>query len=154
MLKSLGDYLDSVPLILRIGLGGTQLFSHGLPKLFEPERWAGLGGAMANLGITFAPTFWGFMAGFTEALGGLLLIIGLLVRPTSVVLIFVLFVAGLQNVVTAGLAGLAGGRAHPIDAGIGLLALLVLGAGKWSLDRKLGFESAQPKKRDAAAQAV
>ena len=139
MLKSLGNYIESVPLILRIGLGATQLFAHGLPKLMEPERWEATGRAMGNLGINFAPVFWGFMAGFSEAVCGLFLLIGLFVRPSCVILLWVMFVAAAQNVITAG--SLAGGRAHPIDAGVGLLALLVLGAGKYSLDRKFGWDA-------------
>lgn len=119
----------------------TMLFSHGLPKLIAPERWESLGQAMASIGITFAPVFWGFMAAVTETLGGLLLIFGLFVRPTAAVLVFVLFVAAAQNVVSAGTLG--GGRAHPIDAAAGMIALLLLGAGKWSLDRKLGFDQVE-----------
>jgi putative oxidoreductase len=139
MFKSLGNYSDLVPLILRLGLGTTHVFSHGIPKLLEgPERWEGTGRAMGNLGITFAPMFWGFMAGATEAVGGLLLILGLFVRPTSVVLLFVLFVAAVQNLANAG--NLTGGRAHPVDAGFGLLAILILGAGKYSLERKWGLD--------------
>jgi putative oxidoreductase len=142
MLKSLGKYGDYAPLALRLMLGTTLLFSHGIPKLMEgPERWEGSGRAMANLGITFAPMFWGFMVGATEALAGLLFWLGLAVRPTSVMMLFVMFVAALQNVVNAGgLGGLAGGRAHPIDFAAGCVALLILGAGAMSLDRKLGFE--------------
>ena len=139
LMKSLGAYGDTAPLILRLGMGLTQLFAHGIPKIVEgPERWESLGRAMQTLGIGFAPVFWGFMAGAVEVVGGLLLIVGLAVRPTSVALLFVMFVAAAQNLATAG--SLAGGRAHPIDAGVGLLALLVLGAGKYSLDRKWGLE--------------
>jgi putative oxidoreductase len=149
MMKSLAAYSDSAPLILRIGLGLTQLFAHGIPKLLEgPERWEALGRAMGTLGITFAPMFWGFMAGAVETVGGLLLLVGLAVRPTSVALLFVMFVAAAQNVATAG--SLAGGRAHPIDAGVGLLALLVLGAGKYSLDRKWGLEAPAAQTKSAA----
>jgi putative oxidoreductase len=140
MLRSLGNYIDSVPLVLRVGLGATQLFAHGLPKLFNPEGWERTGQAMASLGIGFAPVFWGFMAGAMETLCGLLLIVGLWVRPSCVVLLWIMFVAAAQNVVTAG--SLAGGRAHPIDAGVGLLALLILGAGAYSLDRKFGWDAA------------
>ena len=141
MLKSLGKYSDYAPLAIRLLLGTTLVFSHGLPKLMEPDRWESSGRAMANLGITFAPVFWGFMVGATEALAGVLFWIGLAVRPASALMLFVMFVAALQNVVNAGgLAGLAGGRAHPIDFAGGALALMILGAGALSLDRKLGLE--------------
>jgi putative oxidoreductase len=151
MLTSLGKYSDYAPLAIRLLLGTTLLFSHGIPKLMEPDRWESSGRAMANLGITFAPVFWGFMVGATEALAGLLFWLGLAVRPASALMIFVMFVAALQNVINAGgLGGLAGGRAHPIDFAAGALALLILGAGAYSLDRKLGFAaptSAQPSAR-------
>jgi putative oxidoreductase len=155
MLTSLGKYSDYAPLAIRLLLGTTLLFSHGLPKLMEPDRWESSGRAMANLGITFAPVFWGFMVGATEALAGLLFWIGLAVRPASALMLFVMFVAALQNVVNAGgIAGLAGGRAHPIDFAAGALALLILGAGAMSLDRKLGLEkpaSAQAPPRRSVA---
>lgn len=149
MLTFLGKYSDYAPLAIRLLLGTTLVFSHGIPKLLEgSERWEGSGRAMANLGITFAPVFWGFMVGFTEALAGLLFWVGLAVRPASALMLFVMFVAALNNVVNAGgLGGLAGGRAHPIDFAGGALALMILGAGALSLDRKLGFD------KPAAAQA-
>jgi putative oxidoreductase len=151
MLTSLGRYGDYAPLAIRLLLGATLLFSHGIPKLMEPDRWESSGRAMAHLGITFAPVFWGFMVGATEALAGLLFWLGLAVRPASALMIFVMFVAALQNVITAGgLGGLAGGRAHPVDFAAGAIALMILGAGAYSLDRKLGLAepvSAQPPSR-------
>ncbi len=93
---------------------------------------------MANLGITFAPVFWGFMAAATETLAGLLFLVGLAVRPSAVIMLFVMFVASLQNLVTQG--NLLGPRAHPADAAAGLIALLILGAGAYSLDKKLGLD--------------
>ena len=152
MLNSLGQYRELVPVVLRVGLGMTMLFSHGLPKLLEPERWEATGRAMQAVGIGFAPAFWGFMAASTETLGGLLLLLGLFVRPTAAVLTFVLFVAAAQNVVTAG--SLGGGRAHPVDAGAGMLALLILGAGIYSLDRKLGLDAQKREAPRPAGQAV
>jgi putative oxidoreductase len=148
MLKSLGKYSDYAPLVIRVMLGTTLLFSHGVPKLLEgPERWEGSGRAMANIGVTFAPMFWGFMVGFTEALAGLMYWLGLGVRPASVVMLFVMFIAALQNVVNAG--SLGGGRAHPVDFAAGALALLILGAGAYSLDRKLGLEKPAAPARQA-----
>ena len=138
MLKFFGKYREFVPLVLRLMLGMTLFFSHGLPKITAPDRWEREGEAMANLGITFAPVFWGFMAGATETLAGLLFIIGLAVRPSALVMIFVMFVASLNSLVNVG--NLAGGRAHPVDFAAGALALLILGAGAYSLDRKWGLE--------------
>lgn len=123
--------------ILRVGLGLTSLFLRGISQLAGgPARYEELGGAMENLGIGFAPVFWGFMAAFTEAAGGLLLVLGLFVRPACVLLVFTMLVASLQGLVNNGT--LMGARAHPFELGIAYLALLFLGAGKYSLDRKLG----------------
>jgi len=119
-------------------LGLTLFFAHGLPKITAPDRWEREGEAMANLGITFAPVFWGFMAGATETLAGILFLIGLAVRPSALVMLFVMFVAALNSVVNAG--SLGGGRAHPIDFAAGAIALLILGAGAYSLDKKLGLD--------------
>ena len=136
MFKSLGKYADYLPVLLRLGLGLTFVFAHGLPKVLEgPEGWAGTGKAMASLGITFWPTFWGAFADFGELIGGILLLVGLFVRPTALFLLSILFVAGAQNVVTAG--SLRGGRAHPVDTASAMVGLLILGAGKYSLDEKL-----------------
>jgi putative oxidoreductase len=141
MLTFLGKYRDYAPLVLRILLGLTLVFSHGLPKIMAPDRWEREGQAMANLGITFAPVFWGFMAGATELVAGILFLIGLAVRPASVMVLFIMFVAALNNVVSAGgLSGLQGGRSHPIDFAAGTIALLLLGAGMMSVDRKIGWD--------------
>jgi putative oxidoreductase len=140
MLTFFGKYRDIVPLVLRIMLGLTLVFSHGLPKIMAPDRWEREGQAMANLGITFAPVFWGFMAGASELTVGILFLIGLAVRPGAFMVLFIMFVAALNNVVAAGgLSGLQGGRSHPIDFAAGTFALLILGAGKMSVDRKIGW---------------
>ena len=136
MFKSLGKYADNIPLILRLGFGLTFVFAHGLPKVLEgPEGWAQTGRAMASLGINFAPTFWGAFACWSELIGGILLLVGLFVRPVAMVLLSILFVAGAQNIINAG--SLRGGRAHPVDAATGLIGLVILGAGKYSLDQKV-----------------
>lgn len=42
--------------VIRVGLG-VMMMTHGYPKLMGgPAGWEGLGGVMAVLGITFAPT--------------------------------------------------------------------------------------------------
>lgn len=138
MFNFLGKYRQYAPLAIRLVLGLTLVFAHGLPKLMAPDRWEREGQAMANLGITFAPVFWGFMAGATELTAGICFLIGLAVRPASAMVLFIMFVAALQSVVTQG--SLAGGRAHPIDFAAGALALLLLGAGSLSVDHKIGWD--------------
>lgn len=117
-------------LLLRLGLGVVFLF-HGVPKLAAgPEQWTQLGGAMAVFGITFAPVFWGLMAALAEALGGALLILGLLVRPAAFFLLVTMIVA------TTMLAGGDNGFsrvAHPLSLAIVFLALLVTGGGRYAL---------------------
>jgi len=126
-------------------LGLTLVFSHGLPKVMAPDRWENTGQAMASLGITFAPVFWGFMAGATELLAGVLFLIGLAVRPSAALMVFVMFVAAAQSVATVG--NLGGGRAHPVDFAAGAIALTILGAGAYSLDRKLGLDRPRAKEQ-------
>jgi putative oxidoreductase len=153
MFKGLGKYAGHASLILRIGLGLTFVFAHGLPKVLEgPEAWTSTGKAMASLGITFAPMFWGAFACFAEVIGGVLLLVGLLVRPTALILTSILVVAAAQNIVNTG--NLRGSRAHPVDASAGLLALAVLGAGKWSLDEKSGLDETMVKRESARHQGV
>lgn len=138
MLTLLGKYRDYVPLVLRTMLGLTLVFSHGLPKVMAPDRWENTGRAMAAIGITFAPVFWGFMAGATELVAGILFLVGLAVRPAAATMVFVMFVAASQSLATRG--SLGGGQAHPVDFAAGAIALLILGAGMFSLDRKLGLD--------------
>ncbi len=125
-------------LILRVGLGSTSFFLRGITQMSGgAERYEELGGAMANIGITFTPLLWGFMAAFTECIGGLLLMLGLFVRPACIFLVFVMSMASIQGLVNNGTLMMA--RAHPLELGIAYLALRFLGVGKYSLDRKYGL---------------
>lgn len=133
MLSFLGKYRDPGLLLLRIGLG-IMFLNHGLPKLMGgPERWAGMGGAMKNLGITFAPAFWGFMAAFAESAGGVALILGLAFRPACLLLAFTMTVATLYHLNKGD--GIRG-ASHAIEVGIVFLSLVLIGPGKYSLDKK------------------
>ncbi|OAQ38557.1 DoxX family protein [Pedobacter psychrophilus] len=127
------NYKDLGLLIGRIGLGGMMIF-HGLPKLMGgPEKWEALGGSMQSLGITFLPTFWGFMAGFAEGIGGLLIVLGLLFRPAAILIILTLIVAAASH-----FAGGDGwkGAAHAIETGLAFFVLFFVGPGKYSVDKR------------------
>src|SRR5690606_7683213 len=123
-------------LLLRVGLGIMFVVVHGLPKLLGgPERWKAVGSAMSNLGIHFAPAAWGFAAAMAEFGGGILLILGLFTRFASASMAFVMLVATTQY--------LAKGEpllraSHPIEVGVAVVALAIMGAGAYSRDRRLG----------------
>ena len=134
ILTFLDKHRDIGLLILRIGFGLMFLY-HGLPKLFGgPEKWEGLGGAMATFGITFIPAFWGFMAAISEALGGLCLILGLFFRPACILLTITMVVAAASHL---GRGEGVRGAAHALKAGTVFLSFILIGPGKYSLDEKL-----------------
>jgi len=121
-------------LLLRIGIG-TMFFLHGWPKLSGgTATWEKIGQNMELLGIGFLPVFWGFMAAFAEAIGGLLLALGLLFRPVCLLLLITMVVATTKHV-TAGDG--FGGYSHALEAAILFLSLLFIGPGKYSLDHQL-----------------
>ncbi|MBE2216904.1 MAG: DoxX family protein [Ignavibacteria bacterium] len=131
----LDKHKDAGILFLRIGIGIAFIFTHGWGKMFGgPELWTKLGGSMANLGITFAPTFWGFMASVSEFGGGILILLGLFTRPASAFMAFTMFVAFMQH--TSKLD--PWNRAiYPMEMFAVFMALLFIGAGKYSLDNLL-----------------
>lgn len=120
-------------LILRVGIGIT-IFFHGLPKIMGgPERWEMLGSTMSNLGINFAPTFWGFMAAFAETVGGILFALGLFFRPAAFLLVGTMIVA-LTMHLSQGDDFMKYG--HALDLLIVFVAALFTGPGRYSLDAK------------------
>ena len=136
--KSLSKYRDFGILILRAGLGIMFMYAHGSGKLFAgPERWAAVGVSMKHVGITFAPVFWGMMSATVEFFGGFFLLLGLFVRPAALALTFNMVVASLTIYAASG--SVIGVNAQPIEVGIATLALLFIGAGKYSIDQKLGY---------------
>lgn len=129
----LGRYSDLGVLVLRVGLGLMMMF-HGWPKVQGgPSKWAGLGGSMSLFGIDAFPTFWGAAAAFTELVGGALLVLGLGTRPAAALLAFVMFVAAANHYAEEGLRA----ASHPIETGLGLIALLFLGTGRYGLEDRL-----------------
>ena len=120
-------------LILRIGIG-IMFMLHGAPKLLGgPERWEQIGQAMQNLGITFLPTFWGFMAGFAEFVGGLCLVLGLFWVPACLLLIFTMIIAAIMHISQ----GDPFPRySHAVESAILFVSLIFIGAGQYRLSKK------------------
>lgn len=127
-------YRDHGLLFARVGLG-VMFIAHGWPKLVGgPEQWEKVGGAMASLGLDFAPMFWGFAGAGAEVFGGLLLALGLLTRPALFFLICTMTVAAIKHIEAGdGFKGYS----HAVEAGIMFIGLFLIGPGKFSLDKKL-----------------
>ncbi|MBC7923863.1 MAG: DoxX family protein [Ferruginibacter sp.] len=134
---------DAGLLLLRIGLG-LMFMVHGGPKLAGgPAYWQKIGESLAAFGITFLPQFWGFMAGFAEFGGGLLLLLGLFFRPSCLLLLITMVVATNSHLSRGDDLN---GASHAIEAGVTFLGLLFIGPGRFSLDEKL-FKSSRGQRR-------
>lgn len=128
---ALNKYRDAGLLILRIGIGCMFIY-HGFPKIFGgPQMWTNVGlMAMPGLGIKFAPAFWGFMAGFSELVGGILIIFGLFFRIACALLLITMATAAHMQLTSRGMLA----ASQPIEDGILFLSLILIGPGKYSLD--------------------
>jgi putative oxidoreductase len=131
------------PLALRVPVG-IIFIAHGAQKLFGWFGGYGLEGTgkfMASIGLE--PGYlMALLAGGAEFFGGIALLLGLLVRPASVVLAFTMLVAIFGVHFSKGLFMSNGGY----EFGLALLAvsvaLAVSGAGRFSVDAALGTGAA------------
>jgi putative oxidoreductase len=87
---------------------------------------------MKYLGITFLPTFWGFMAAFSESIGAFLIGIGLGTRIAAGLLMITMLV-GVNMHITTG----EGSPEMALLYAFASAALMLAGAGDLSLDKKL-----------------
>lgn len=128
------NLLSAIPLRITAGI----IFAaHGAQKLFAWFGGYGLEGTgqwMASIGIS--PGYlMALMAGSAEFFGGLLLIVGLLTRPASLVLAITMLVAIFSVHINNGLFMSNNG----FEFGLALLAitvaLFIQGGGKYSIDQ-------------------
>lgn len=119
-------------LILRIGIGLAFVLVFGYPKITGGlDFWMKLGQAMGNLGITFAPQFWGFMSALTEFGGGILLVLGLFTRPAAFFMAFNMTVAITNHLTHKDPWNVV---IHPIELFTVFIAVLIIGGGRFSID--------------------
>jgi len=132
ILTSLDRFRNTGLLLLRVGVGTSFMLIHGLPKILGGvEGWAGTGMSMANLGITFYPEFWGFMAAFAEFFGAMLLILGFFFRPATFMLTFTMFVAMFFHLSRLDPWGKV---AYPLELMFVFAGLFLIGPGRYSID--------------------
>lgn len=122
-------------LLIRLGIGLSLLVFDGYDKMMGgPDQWRATGGAMGNLGISFLPVFWGFMAAFTEFAGSILLMLGALFRPAAALLAFYMFVAVLLHLNLPADSPSAGwsGASHALELLVVYIALILTGPGSYA----------------------
>ena len=116
-------------LLLRVFAGLSLAFAHGLGKLPPSERFLA---GVAEMGFPL-PALFGWAAALAEFAGGILLALGLLTRPAA------LFV-GITIAVAAFIrhAGSPfGERELALLYGTAAVMLLLTGAGRYAIDRRL-----------------
>lgn len=126
------------PLALRFPLGAI-FIAHGAQKLFGAFGGYGLQGTgqfMESIGLAPGVLMAG-AAGSAEFFGGLLLLLGLALRPAAFVLAATMIVAILSVHINNGLFMDNGGYEFGLALLAGTISLLLSGAGRLSLDTVL-----------------
>lgn len=119
-------------LVLRV-VAGAVFAMHGYLKLSGGVD--GFGGILDGLGVPL-PMFFAWVVTLVELMGGIALILGLLTHLSSKLLGIDMIVAILLVHVKNGLTG-PGGAELPLSLLAIVIALMVLGAGAWSIDAAL-----------------
>ncbi|MBS1253183.1 MAG: putative oxidoreductase CatD [Anaerolineales bacterium] len=138
MLSNLNDrlnqYSEYAPLILRLALGIVFLV-HGWSKLGNLDGMAQMFGGM---GVP-APGLMATLVAIVETLGGLALILGIGTRVAAVFLSIVMLVAIVMVKIDLGLIAPTGASMPGAELDLallaGLVALILQGAGRLSLDQ-------------------
>jgi putative oxidoreductase len=128
--------LDTIP--LRVGVG-VIFAAHGAQKLFGWFGGYGLEGTagwMSSIGLE-PGLLMAILAGSAEFFGGLLLILGLLVRPSALMLAITMVVAIITVHLQNGLFMANNGYEFGLALLVACVALTLRGAGRFSADRLL-----------------
>jgi putative oxidoreductase len=139
-LTRMGRLADLAPLFLRLGVGLVFAW-HGWQKFVNgPENFAGF---LDSLGVP-APEIVAWLQTLAEGVGGLMLMVGLLTRLTTLPLIVIMIGAIVLVKDDVGFIAPQGaplpGAEFDLTLLVGLVALLLLGPGRTSVDHAAGIE--------------
>ncbi len=125
--------IDLAALALRVVIGLLMVY-HGWPKVKNPKQTAGW---VKSTGWTWAVPF-AYAFTFLEFLGGIALILGLLTQIVAIFFVLEMIATTIFAKLKLG-KKLAGGWETDLLFLAAALALVLLGAGAWSLDAILGL---------------
>ena len=138
-----GTFASRSHLVVRLGLG-LIFFAHGAQKAFGWFGGSGLRETIAGFKQMHIPPAATVAAALVECFGGIALLVGFLARPVSLALIVVMLVAIAKVPARHGFFlnwSVTPGRGHGWEFNLALiamaLAILIGGAGMWSIDRAL-----------------
>ena len=142
IIPALGGFYEKLSpyswLMVRV-IAGALLIPHGYAKLFTPNVIDGTAGYMGSIGLV-PGIFWAWVIALLEFFGGIMLVVGFLTRPVAAMVIGFMAVAAFYVHWGNGFFWNKGGFEYPLMWGVIALAILVRGAGAYSVDRKLGRE--------------
>jgi putative oxidoreductase len=127
---------DTAILILRL-VFGVIIFAHGAQKVLGWYGGPGMAATVQGMSGMGIPAPLVYLSSFTELLGGLALILGLLTRPAALGLAINMAVAVVKVHLPNGLFSQNQGFEFPLSLLAIALAVLIYGAGAYSLDALL-----------------
>lgn len=128
--------MSSLP--LRLG-AGIIFLAHGLQKafgLFDGPGIVNFSKMIASMRISPAIVF-AYLVAYIELIGGIFLIIGFCTRLSAALLSLVMLVAIIGVHLSKGLFASQGGFEYPLVLLCVCISLLISGAGKYSITKKL-----------------
>ncbi len=133
--KCSANYSDVGPLVLRLALGAI-FFYHGYDKIFVKGIPA-ITGFMTSLGLPL-PMLMAYLVSYGELISGILLIVGFLTYWVAIIDIIIALVAFFTVHAAKGFAISGGGYEFIMLIFAASVAILISGAGKYSVDGQLG----------------
>ncbi len=113
-------------LLLRVFAGLSMAFAHGLGKVPVSDKFIA---GVENLGLP-AAAFFAWAAALSELIGGMLVALGLITKPSAFFLTITMLVAAFGR----HWADPYGSKEKALLFGVIFLYIFIQGGGKWSLD--------------------
>ena len=130
-LQFLGKYRETGLLLIRVSVGLIFIILLG-PILWNPGSWERIGAAMRHLDFHSHFKFWGIVGALLGCIGGVLMVLGLLFRLG---VLFTLIVTLVHLIALWSARGGLYARMPVLEMSILLLSLLLVGPGKYSVDK-------------------